>query len=195
MAKVKLNPAFLEFPGAMGDMVFKKRNGKIYVSMKPKRDETREPSEAQLASREVFKQAGEYTKVALADETLRAFYEGLAQGKDTAARALCMGDYLNPPTVDELDLYHYHGRVGDRIRITTQDDVGAVTVDVTLTNIDGTTIEKGQAVELWANSGQWEYVATVPVAPGTQIFVVAEAYDRPGHRAVASEDVIVGESH
>lgn len=195
MAKIKLNPAFLEFRGTMGDMVFKKRNGRIYVSMKPQPDQTREPSEAQLACRQVFKQASEYTKVAMPDETLRAFYERLAQGKDTTARALCMGDYLNPPTVGELDLYHYHGRVGDRIRITTQDEVGVVTVDVTLTTIDGTTIEKGQAVEPWASSGQWEYVATVPVAPGTQVFVVAQAYDRPGHRAVTSDNVIVGESH
>src|SRR5215211_2000168 len=148
MAKVKLNPAFLEFRGAMGDMVFKKRNGKIYVSMKPKRDETREPSPAQLAGREVFKQASEYTKVAMADETTRAFYERLAQGKDTTPRGVCMGDYLNPPTVDELDLYYYHGQVGDRIRITTHDDVGVATVDVTLTTNDGTTIEKGQGVEL-----------------------------------------------
>src|SRR6266508_1090902 len=192
MAKVKLNPAFLEFRGTMGDMVFKKRNGKIYVSMKPQGDQTHEPSEAQLACRQVFKQAGEFTKVAIADETLRAFYERLAQGKDTTPRGVCMGDYLNPPTVDELDLYHYHGRVGDRIRITTQDDVGVVTVDVTLTTNDCTTIEKGQAVEPWASSGQWEYMATGTVAPGTQVFVVAQAYDRPGNRAVTSDNLMVG---
>jgi len=195
MAKVKLNPAFLELRGAMGDMVFKKRNGQIYVSIKPQRDETREPSQAQLASRQVFKQASEYAKAALADETLRAFYEALAEKKDTTARAVCMGDYLNPPTVDKLDLFHYQGQAGDHIRMTTCDDVGVVTVDVTLTNMDGMAIEKGQAVELWATSGQWKYVATVPVAPGTQVFVVAEAYDRPGHRAVASDQVIIGESH
>jgi hypothetical protein len=194
MAKVKLNPAFLEFQGTMGDMVFKKRNGKLYVSVKPTKG-TSEPSEAQLTCRQGFKQASEYTKAAMADETLRAFYERLADGKETTARGVCMGDYLNPPTVDELDLYHYHGRVSDHIRITTRDDVGVVTVDVTLTTIDGTTIEKGPAVEQWAGSGQWEYVAAVPVAPGTQVFLVAEAYDRPGHRAVASNNMIVGESH
>ena len=172
-------------------MVFRKRNGKIYVSIKPEHDETFEPSEAQLTCRQNFKQAREYTRAALADETLRAFYERLAQGKATTPHGVCMGDYLNPPTVEELDLYHYHGRVGDRIRITTQDDVGVVTVDVTLTAIDGTIIEKGQAVEPWPGSGQWEYVATVPVSPGTQVFVDAQASDRPGHRAVASANSMV----
>jgi len=192
MAKVKLNPAFLEFRGAMGDMVFKKRNGKTYVSMKPQGDETREPSPAQLDCRQNFTQAREYTKVAMADETLRAFYEALAERNDSTAHAVCMGDYLNRPTLDELDLYHYHGQVGDRIRITTQDDVGVVTVDMTLTTIDGTTIEKGKAVEPWPGSGDWEYIATVSVAPGTELLVEAQASDRPGSRAVRSETVTVG---
>ena len=195
MAKVKLNPAFLEFRGAMGDMVFRKRNGKIFVSMKPQHDETREPSQAQLDWRQNFTHAREYTNVAMADETLRAFYEALAERKESTPHGVCMGDYLNPPTVDELDLYHYHGRVGDRIRITTCDDVGVVTVDVTLTTSDGTTIEKGQAVEPWPGTGQWEYVATASVAPGIQVFVEAQAFDRPGHRALASDNVIVGEEN
>lgn len=191
MAKVTLHPALLEFRGAMGDMVFKKRNGKIYVSMKPKRDETREPSQAQLACREVFKHASEYAKFAMADETRRAFYEALADEKGMTAHAPCVGDYLNQPTIDELDLSGYQGQIGDHILITICDDVGVVHVDVTLTNINGTTIEKGQALEQGTGSGYWEYVATVPIPLDTEVFIEAEAYDRPGHRAVASANSTV----
>ena len=35
MTKARLHPSLLEFNGAMGDMVFKKRGKKVYVSIKP----------------------------------------------------------------------------------------------------------------------------------------------------------------
>jgi hypothetical protein len=178
----------------MGDMVFKKRRGKVYVSIKSQ-GTTGEPSEAQLAQRKNFKRAVNYAKSAMADETSRAFYEDLAQRRETTARGLCIGDYLNEPTMDELDLSKYKGKVGDRILITTNDDVGVVEVNVNLTRSDGTPIEMGKAVEDGTGSGNWEYVATVPVPLGTDIFISAEAFDRPGHRTVASANPIVGENN
>ena len=45
MTKARLHPSLLEFNGAMGDMVFKKRGKKVYVSIKSK-GVTAEPSEA-----------------------------------------------------------------------------------------------------------------------------------------------------
>jgi len=194
MSKARLHPSLLELKGAMGDMVFKKRRGKVYVSIKSQ-GTTGEPSEAQLAQRKVFKKAVNYAKSVMADETSRAFYEDLAQRKETTARALCIGDYLNEPTMDELDFSKYKGQVGDRILIATNDDIGVVEVNVNLTRNDGTPIEMGKAVEDGMGSGNWEYVATVPVPLGTDIFISAEAFDRPGHRTVASANPIVGESH
>ena len=195
MTKARLHPSLLEFNGAMGDMVFKKRGKKVYVSIKPKPQENAEASEAQLAQRRVFKKAVNYANSVMADETSRAFYEDLAQRKDTSARGLCVGDYLERASVDEVDFSKYKGRVGDRILIETTDDIGVVDVNVKLTKIDGALIEPGKAVEDGAGSGMWEYVATVPVPLGTDIFISAEAFDRPGHRAVASANPIVGESH
>jgi hypothetical protein len=194
MSKARLHPSLLELKGAMGDMVFKKRRGKVYVSIKSQ-GTTGEPSEAQLAQRKVFKKAVNYAKSVMADETSRAFYEDLAQRRETTARALCIGDYLNAPSVDEVDFSKYKGNVGDRILITINDDIGVVDVNVKLTKIDGALIESGKAVEDGAGSGNWEYAATVPVPLGTDIFISAEAFDRPGHRAVASANPIVGESH
>jgi len=194
MTKARLHPALLEFNGAMGDMVFKKRGNKVYVCIKSKG--TSDPSDAQLAQRKVFKKAINHAKAALADEATRAFYEALAEGKqDTNAHALCIGDYLNAPTMDDLDFSRYHGNVGVPIKITTYDDVGVVEVNVELTKADGTPIERGKAVEKGAGSGEWEYVATVLVPLGTDIFIEAEGFDRPGNRTVASANPVVGESH
>lgn len=194
MTKARLHPSLLELNGAMGDMVFKKRGKKVYVSIKAKKG-TGDPSEAQVAQRKVFRKAVNYATAAMADETLRAFYEALAEKRETTPRALCMGDYLNEPGMDELDFSRYKGNVGDRILITTTDDVGVVDVNVELTKADGTPIEKGKAVEQGAGSGNWEYVATVAVPLGTDIFISAEGFDRPGHRAAISANPNVGESH
>ena len=193
MTKARLHPSLLEFSGAMGDMVFKKRGKKVYVSIKSQG--TGEPSEAQLGQRKYFKKAVNYAKLALADETSRAFYEDLAQRKETSARGLCIRDFLKAPSIDELDLSKYRGNVGDRILITTTDDVGVVEVNVKLTKMDGTPIESGSAVEDGAGSGTWAYVATVPVPLGTDLFISAEAFDRPNHRAVVSANPIVGDNN
>ena len=95
MTKARLHPSLIEFQGAMGDMVFKKRGKKVYVSIKP--EGTSDPSEAQVAQRKYFRKAVNYATTALADETSRAFYEELAERRETTARALCVGDFLNSP--------------------------------------------------------------------------------------------------
>jgi len=190
MTKARLHPSLLEFNGAMGDMVFKKRGKKVYVSIKPRG--TGEPSEAQINHRKYFKKAVNYATTALADETSRAFYAELAGRREMPVRALCMADFLNSPAIDELDLSKYGGRIGDPILINTSDDVGVVRVDVVLAETDGRVIEQGQAVELGAGTGNWAYSATTLINTGSFISIAVEAFDRPGHRAVLSANPAVG---
>ena len=195
MQKIQLNPLFSGMSGKMGNIIFKtSKYGQTYIASRPKKSKAK-PSQAQLDQRRAFGQASDYCKTALADETTRAFYETLAEVKHTPVRSLCMGDYLNEPTIDELDFSRYKGNVGDRILVMTSDDVGVVEVNVKITRADGTHIEKGKAVENGVGSGNWEYVATMPIPLGTDIFIEAEGFDRPGHRAVSSVNPIVGESH
>lgn len=190
MAKIKFNGLVDTIRGGVGGLVVRKgRRGKYTLSNKPDMSELT-PSEAQAAQRKVFARAVDYGKSVLADPDQLAFYEGLAEQKDMPVLALCVGDYLNSPTMDDLDLSGYRGRVGDSILITTHDDVGVVKVNVELTRTDGTNIERGQAVPL--GFGSWAYIATVPVATGTDIFIEAEAFDRPGSRTVCSANPIVG---
>lgn len=194
MTKARLHPTLLDFRGAMGDMVFKKRGNKIYVSMKPKKGK-KKASKAQLAWRRIFKKAVYYAKSAMADEAMRAFYKAIAAERGREARPLCVADYLNAPSMDYLDLSGYHGLLGDSILITTHDDVGVVDVNLKQTQTDGALIESGKAVERFPGSGEWEYVATVPVPLGKAICISAEGFDRPGHRAAVSANLILEESH
>jgi hypothetical protein len=189
MAKMKFNGFVDSVSGGVGGLVVRKRKGKYTLANKPDFTGTT-PSEAQAAQREAFARAVEYGKSVMADPDKLAFYEGLAEQKDMPAFSLCVGDYLNPPTMDELDLSVYQGKVGDSILIPTHDDIGVVKVTVELTRTDGTRIEKGQAMDMGA--GNWAYTATVPVAAGTDIFIEAEAIDRPGHKTVCSANPTVG---
>jgi hypothetical protein len=195
MAKIKLNPLFGEVRGKLGRIVIKQsKNGRTFISQLPEKTNHR-PSQAQVAQRQAFAKASDYASSVLADETARAFYEDLAQRRKTTVRALCIGDYLNAPTIANLDFSEYKGNVGDCIRIITRDDVGVVDVNVRLTRADGTLIESGKALEERTGSGFWKYVATVPVPLGTTISILANAFDRPGQRAVACVEPVVGESY
>jgi hypothetical protein len=94
MAKVKLNPMFKEVRGKLGDKVFRRMaNGEIVMSQAPEKSNI-EPTEAQLAHRERFKQASAYAKAALAEPKVRAHYEKLAAQTGKRPRALAISDYL-----------------------------------------------------------------------------------------------------
>jgi hypothetical protein len=190
MAKMKFNGFVDKISGKVGGLVVRKgRRGKYTLSNTPDFSEV-VPSQAQLGQRKVFGRAVEYANSVKTDPDKLAFYEKLAEQKDLPTQALCVGDYLNVLTMDDLDLSIYKGKVGDSILIATHDDVGVVKVNVELTRTDGTNIERGQAVDLGA--GNWAYIATVPVPVGTDIFIEAEAFDRPGNRTVCSANPTVG---
>jgi hypothetical protein len=192
MAKMKFNGFVDTVRGSVGGLVVRKgRRGKYTLSNKPDMSEL-EPTLAQAAQRKVFGRAVDYGKSVMADPTKLAFYEGLAEQKDMPVFSLCVGDYLNSPSMEELDLSKYKGKVGDQILITTHDDVGVVRVTVELNRTDGTRIEKGEAIEIGSGAGEWAYIATAPVATGSDIFIEAEAWDRPGGRTVSSANPIIG---
>jgi len=180
----------MSYRGTIGKLVYRKYKGRTIVSLKPGPRET--VTEAEIARQDNFKKAVAYAKKALAKPAIRAFYEASAKEQDKPLFALVVGDYFNAPSMDELDLSEYKGQIGDPITITTHDDVGVVSVEVTLTTVDGTPIEKGQAIEAKTRSGNWVYTATVQVANGSDIFIEAEGFDRAGSRTVSSANPIVG---
>ena len=62
MAKVKLNPVLEQIRGQVGDLVFKRYGDETIISRKPDMSD-REPSEAQLAAQNRFRQAALYGKM------------------------------------------------------------------------------------------------------------------------------------
>jgi hypothetical protein len=188
--KVILQSGLRGLSGGMEDWVYQYRDGKTYLGPKPRR--TKEPSPAELSQRERFKQAALHAKALLADSETREFYAALAEERGVQPFALAVGDTLNRPYFKPIDLSSYKGKVGDPITIRAIDDLGLAEVEVELSAINGTQIEKGKAVENGIRSGQWTYTATKPVALGTDIFITVIGFDHAGTKAQISENPIVG---
>jgi len=64
MAKVKLNPVLEQIRGQVGDLVFKRYGDRVVVSRKADL-EGLEPSQAQLAQRERFREAAIYGRLVI----------------------------------------------------------------------------------------------------------------------------------
>jgi len=182
MTKVYLQPGLRALSGGMGDWVYQLRNGKTYLGMKPLNG--KEPSEAQVAQRERFKQAAAYAHFAMADNDARAIYEEISALTDTPVFALMVADYLKPPKIKNWDVSMYTGKVGDNFVVYTSDDVGVINVNIKITDDQGAIVESSYASESKPGTGIWVYTAKTAVAAGKDVTIEASAFDRPGGMAV-----------
>ena len=179
MAKVKLNPILEQVRGQVGDLVFKRYGDEVVISRKPERPET-PPTERQLETRERFRHATVYGRIAMADPESKALYESAAHEKGVPLFSLAVADFFNAPSVSEIDLSGYGGKAGDRIVILAHDDFQVTGVTVMLADGAGNELESGAAVETPARSGRYQYSATTDVTPGTAVSVRVTVTDRPG---------------
>ncbi len=180
MARVKTNPIIEQVRGAVGDLVFKRYGDDVVVARKADPSE-KEPTEAQTAHREQFRQATLYGKMVQADPATKAIYEEAAKAQGKPAFSLMVADFFRAPSVDEVDVNGYSGKVGDEIVIQAHDDFEVSNVTVAITNASGQAIENGAATETPSKSGRWVYKAPAAVPTGTMMRIDVTAMDRPGH--------------
>ncbi len=172
--------------GQIGDLVFKRYGEGVVVARKA--DLTGQaPTEAQAAAREQFRQAALYGKLVMADPATKIIYDQAAKAKGQPVFSLTIADFFNAPSVDEVDLSAYAGRVGDTIVARAQDDFDVTAVKVAISQADGTAVEEGAATQTPPNSGRWLYTATATVPTGTSVRITVTATDRPGHAGSKTE--------
>jgi hypothetical protein len=184
MAKVRLNPILERLSGAVGGLVFRQYGDGVVIARKPS-FEGAEWSEAQLAARERFRQGALYGKAALADPAARAFYQAAAETRGKPVFSLMVADYLNAPSIEQIEMDGYAGNAGDEIVVIAHDDLGVTGVTVRVADDGDYPIEIGAAVESPAGSGRWVYRAQTTVESGMTVQVTATATDRPGGLARA----------
>ena len=192
MAKMKLDPLFVEISGTMGDFVFKRsRRGEAIVARRPPQVQCRAERGARLPSwrahRERFSQAVAYARHALKDEELSALYKLAGMEKEMTAFNAAVTDFLQPPSIHRLDLSEYRGQPGQTIFFRTMDDVAVIGARVTIMDMDGRPLESGDALETGTGSGAWVYTATGSIPAETKVEVRVVATDRPGGTGVLTE--------
>ena len=139
------------------------------------------PTEGQQAAQDRFRQAALYGKMVMADPATKAIYEEAAKEKGQPVFSMTVADFFNAPSVDEVDLSAYGGKVGDCIEVRASDDFAVTGVTVAIANTSGQTLEEGAATETPPASGHWTYTATQAVPTGTAVKITVTAKDRPGH--------------
>ena len=183
MAKVKLNPVVEHMRGQIGELVFRKAFGKIFVGRKADPGE-HEPSAGQLEVRERFRAAALYGRMAMADPAARELYDDAAGKKGKPVFAMVMADFLNAPSIDEVDVSEYTGAQGSPIYVRTEDDFTVTRVHVSITSPDGTQLESGDAALELGGTGRWVYLGSSSIPAGTDVRISVTVTDKPGSTAV-----------
>ena len=183
--KTNISDSLNDLRGKMGKWVYRRLDGQMIVARRPLPVE-RTPSPAQALHHERFRRASLYAQAVFRDPVRKAVYAAKAKalGKSTV-RGLAVGDYLNPPTITELDISGYQGHVGNLIKVSARDDFGVTEVKVTIRDaVTGALVEQGAAV---IGETSWEYHATIEAPRDKDLVIEAEAFDRPGNSRTQSE--------
>lgn len=191
MTKVRFKGPIGGFSGAMDGMVFADDGERTVAYIR--RARKGEKSEAEQERDDRWTEARGYaTFVKEGDPEKWALYQKAGRERKVSPFALAVADYLNLPSFKPLDLKDYRGEVGSVIQIHARDNMGLASVEVSIDNVDGTGIEKGQAVERGARSGLWVYTVSQPVSLGTNVFIEVAGVDHAGNRVSMTHDLVVG---
>ncbi|NWG07842.1 MAG: hypothetical protein HXY35_14290 [Chloroflexi bacterium] len=185
--KVEPGAAFDFMSGKLGKIVFRNVNGKLIASRRP--IFTSQPTEAQLAHRERFRQAAAYGRSVMADPATRALYQEAADSRGMPIFALIVADYFNAPVIHSIDLSSYAGMANGVITVRALDDFGILDMQIIITDDQGTPLESGAAHETAPGSGTWAYVAQSTLMAST-LLIKAVAKDRPGGMTVHTETFV-----
>ncbi len=155
MALVTNNILLEGLSGALGDYVYKVRNGKTFRYNKQRPYSSNTP--AQQSGRNLFREASQYAFTALQNPELYAFYAALA-GNGRTPRNMAIADYCKPPVIHLVDASGYMGNPGDRIQMLVTDNgkVQHVRVQISISN---SVIEEGEA-SITPDGLHWVYIAS-----------------------------------
>jgi hypothetical protein len=181
MAKVDSIPLLAGVRGSIGNLILVRRNGMQYLRRKPSPKPKQTP--ARQAHQGRFAQASAYAGRVLAQPEEKAVYEAAARGTGLSAQNLAIRDFMNPPTLEDIDSSAYTGNAGQTIRVKATDDFEIVRLTITIRDESGTALEEGAAVAS-GEPATWQYLTQRVITPSRIIVIEATAWDRPGNSAV-----------
>ena len=188
MATVRRNLVIEGLGGMLGNQLILKRDkaGRTIISIKPRFDENREFTPAQVAQQEKFQEATAYAKEAAQSE---AIYAEEAAGTAKTAYNVAIADWFHPPEVREIDLSGYTGAAGEVIRAKVADNVQVEAVNVVITTEAGVLVEQGPMAH---EQGVWYTYTTTADCPPGPARVMVTGLDLPGHAGVEEATLTAG---
>lgn len=186
MALVDVSALTEPLRGRIGDVVFRRVNGRLFASFRPK--PTQVPNTpAQRTHQRRFAEAARWAKAAQHDPVLKAVYAPIAADRGMAPYTVALGDWFNPPEIQSIDCSGYTRATGGRIRIVATDDVAVRGVRVTLKNAStGEVLAAGEAV---AVGDRWDFATARAVPAGVPLSVEVAATDHPGHTVTTTQAI------
>jgi len=188
MAKVILNPAIQVISGDIGGFVYRHHaNGRVVIAKAGVHSPDFEPSPAQVAQMQKFKEASaRYTRLMQEAGTKAAYEQLLANAEPgTRMRGLVMGDILSAPKIDTLDLSGYQGQVGDAIRVVAEDNVGVTRLELIIHDQTAQADLESASQDMTANiqsTVEWVYHTTIAAPADHAVEVRIAAFDLAGNR-------------
>src|SRR5262245_38847429 len=101
MAKVTFDSSIRGIRGKIDRLVYREQPGQTIVMPLAERED--DPSPAQLDHRSRFRAAQAYAATVLADPLKRACYRRLGLARKCPPNALLVSNFLNPPTIEQVD--------------------------------------------------------------------------------------------
>ena len=177
------------------DFVIKVRNGKPYISRKPKRDPERKKSPGEQRQVNLFKLAVKYAKEVLEDPEKQQPYLAESEQSGRSIYHIAISDYLNKnKQVDESEQLEYEDMVVEEVgkhlflKIEFAEHKAFKKMEVSLLELDQTLVENGLAEA--ATVTQWWYLIQNPDVTGLPFRVRVRATNNEG-RSYDAERVIV----
>lgn len=181
---VSNNPVMKNVRGTLGRTVYcRQQYGKTVMCNMPRKPDKSKETDAQRATRQMFKEAVHYAKTATKDPGLKAYYRGKADklGLPNAYTA-ALTDYMRKGKIESVSRKRYTGKIGGEIAVVVRKkDFAVREVAVSLWTVDGQLIEKGLAVR--NKTGNWIYKNSVAVKDARAVVLQIRAMDTNG-RAV-----------
>lgn len=157
-------------------IVSKTSSGRTILTRKPLSDPRPAFNGSQKSMRKIVRLAVTYAEFA----SEQAIYQSKAVGTSNSAYLLAVADYLEKPTVLDVDLRDWSEGVGQKIHIQAKDNFMVLNVRLVIREGD-CILEEGEAVQSVSNSLVWTYTTKTYVAREPGLTLDAFAYDLPGN--------------
>jgi hypothetical protein len=188
MAKIILNPAIQVISGDISGFVYRHQaDGSVIIAKAGVRHQDHEPTPAQEAQIQKFKEASARYARLIQEVDVREAYEKVlaAAGPTARMRAMVMGDIMSAPKIDALDLSHYQGRTRDTIRVLAEDNVGVARLELVIFDQTASAVLETafhQPDDRVRGEMEWVYTTTADAPAGHAIEVQVAAYDLAGNK-------------